>query len=249
MLSFRRILRSAEGLQAHAAFTDRHGGFSGGAYDSFNLGGRVGDDPSAVSMNRAELASVLGLGTDDLVFMEQVHGRDVAVVDHADDEIRAVDALVTTRKSLALVVLVADCTPVLLADVDAGLIGVAHAGRPGMLAGVVGNVVATMRGAGARHIQTIVGPSICPRHYEVEARMRDEAARIEPVSRSVSMTGTPAIDVASSVVEQLRRNDASIEWLEGCTYSCSDLYSYRRDGATGRFAGVLWLSDTASGDE
>lgn len=242
MLSYRRVLRSAQGGEVHAAFTDRYGGFSAGVYDSFNLGSHVGDNPSAVSTNRGQLAMALDLPPSDLVYMNQVHGADVQVVTDPGDESASVDAMVTNRPGIGLVVLVADCTPVLLADVENRVIGVAHAGRPGMLTGVIPNVLAAMQSAGAATIEAIIGPSICARHYEVPGEMREQAAAVEPVSASVSRTGTPAIDVASGVAEQLRRGGAAVDWLDGCTYSRPDLYSYRRDGVTGRFGGVLWIS-------
>ncbi|GAB3567469.1 peptidoglycan editing factor PgeF [Spelaeicoccus albus] len=241
MLSVRRVLRADNGGEAHAAFTDRLGGFSAGRYDSFNLGSHVDDTPSAVSTNRAELSHALGLPASGLVFMDQVHGADVAVVTEPGGESPSVDAIVTTRRGIGLVVLVADCTPVLLADAAAGVIAAAHAGRPGMLAGVIPNVLGAMRAAGARSIDAIIGPSICPRHYEVPPEMREQAAAVEPVSASVSATGTPAIDVAAGVAEQLARDGVRIDWQNGCTYERADLYSYRRDGVTGRFGGVLWI--------
>ncbi|GAA4304207.1 hypothetical protein GCM10023148_58220 [Actinokineospora soli] len=91
-------------------------------YDSFNLGDHVGDDPDAVAANRARLADELGLGADRVVWMEQVHGRTVGVVDGPRAEpVEATDALVTAEPGLALVALVADCVPVLLGDPAAGV--------------------------------------------------------------------------------------------------------------------------------
>ncbi|MFB7265286.1 polyphenol oxidase family protein, partial [Streptomyces nojiriensis] len=114
---------------AHFAFTDRWGGVSAVPYEELNLGGAVGDDPAAVLANRARAAKSLGLAPDRVVWMNQVHGRDVAVVDGpwgADAEVPAVDAVVTARRGLALAVLTADCTPVLLADPVAGVVAAAH---------------------------------------------------------------------------------------------------------------------------
>ncbi|SOC51899.1 conserved hypothetical protein [Ornithinimicrobium cerasi] len=82
---------------------------------------------------------------------------------------------------------------------------------------------------------------MCARCYEVPAAMRDSAADIEPVSASVSWTGTPAIDVGAGVVAQLVRGGVAVRWLPGCTREDPNLYSYRRDGQTGRFAGVVRL--------
>ena len=149
------------------------------------------------------------------------------------------DALVTDVADLALMVLVADCTPVLLADAEAGVVGAAHAGRPGMVAGVVPATVEAMRELGARRIHAVVGPSVCGRCYEVPAQMRDVAAERSPASRAVTWAGAPAIDVAAGVVEQLADLDVPVRWVPGCTREDDDLFSYRRDGRTGRTAGVI----------
>ena len=127
------------GGTARFAFSDRSGGVSKAPYTATNLGGHVGDDPEAVAANRSLVAFELGF-TDpgNVVYMNQIHGADVAYAS-AQWQGRApdVDALVTDRRHLALAVLVADCVPVLLADAQAGVVAGAHAGRPGMKAGVV----------------------------------------------------------------------------------------------------------------
>ncbi len=237
---------------AHAAFSDRWGGYSVPPYNSLNLGRGVGDDDSAVTANRNMLAQVLGLQADRLSFTSQVHGTAVHTVDLDDlnssvslDTVEA-DAQVTSSTLLGLAVLVADCTPVLLADPDAGVIASVHAGRKGMAAGVVGAAVESMRERGADNIAAIIGPSISPRRYEVPVELREEIAEIEPVAASVSAEGTPAIDVAAGVAEQLRREGVRLErWVSACTYDSPDLFSYRRDAVTGRFAGVIWMEPTA----
>lgn len=219
--------------------TDRDGGVSGTAYASLNLARHVGDAPLAVSENRARVACALGLTPDRLVFMDQCHGADVAVVSGVSDPPPQVDALVTTAPDLALVAMVADCVPVMLADSASGVIGIAHAGRPGMMAGVVPAVLAAMRSCGAGEIQAWVGPSVCPRCYEVPEALAQAAAGVSPEARSRSWVGTPSIDVAAAVVGQLVDEGVGITWVAGCTRERGDLYSYRRDGATGRFAGVI----------
>jgi polyphenol oxidase len=224
-------------------FTSRHGGESTGSFASLNLGGHVGDDPDAVEGNRAQVAASLGLQRDHLLFMNQCHGADVAVVDSpwggADPS--PVDGLVTTTSGLGLAVLVADCTPVLLADATAGVIGAVHAGRPGMTTGIIDRAVLAMREHGAADIVAAVGPSVCGRCYEVPEEMRAAAAEVQPESSTVSWTGTPAIDIAAGVVAQLRANNVAVQWIPGCTRESDSLYSYRRDGQTGRFAGVVRL--------
>lgn len=226
---------------AEWAFTDAAGGVSRGSCAGLNLGGHVGDDPADVEANREALASELGLERDRLLFMRQVHGTEVLRVDRPwSGEPPETDGIVTTEPGLALAVLVADCVPVLLADPEAGVVGAVHAGRPGMLGGVVDRALDVMAEAGARRVAAAVGPSVCGRCYEVPASMRAQAAEISPVSATVSWTGTPAIDVAAGVVERLHARGVELTWVAGCTRESDRLYSYRRSADTGRFAGVVF---------
>lgn len=221
-----------------AAFTDRADGASAGPYAGLNLGGHVGDRPADVRANRIALAKALAIS--EVVYMNQVHGAEVARVDRgAIADPPTADAMITTETDLALAVLVADCTPVLLHDRAAEVIGVAHAGRPGLTTGVVPAAVAAMHDLGARDLEAIVGPSVCGRCYEVPLSMRAEAAAVSAVSAAISWSGQAAIDVAAGVVEQLRSAAVPVTWVPGCTRESSDLYSYRRDGVTGRTAGVI----------
>ncbi|MFM6848452.1 MAG: peptidoglycan editing factor PgeF [Terrabacter sp.] len=236
--------RSSTETEAHGAvelgFTGRSAGRGTGRYAGLNLGGHVGDDASDVEDNRRALAGELGLPRERVVFLNQVHGPDVVEVEGPwAGEPPAVDAVVTRAADLAVAVLVADCVPVLLHDDTAGVLGAVHAGRPGMLAGIVGNAVDAMRDLGARSISATVGPSVCGRCYEVPEEMARAAAATSPASAARSWTGTPAIDVAAGVVEQLARAGVGVRWVPGCTRESDDLYSYRRDGRTGRFAGVV----------
>jgi YfiH family protein len=211
-------------------------------YAGFNLGAHVGDDLDRVQTHRALLAEQVGVPRERLVFMHQCHGVDVEVVDGPwSGTAPPADGIVTNRTDLALAVLVADCTPVLLADRAAGVVAAVHAGRPGMVGGIVGRAVDAMRDLGASGISAIVGPSVCGRCYEVPEAMRTQAAATSPVSATVSWQGTPAVDVAAGVVDQLRSRDVAVRWVPGCTRESSDLYSYRRDPVTGRFAGVIRL--------
>ncbi|MFC7491999.1 MULTISPECIES: peptidoglycan editing factor PgeF [unclassified Knoellia] len=222
------------------AFTDRLDGVSVGAYAGLNLGGHVGDAPEAVRENRARVALSLGVDLDHLVFMDQCHGADVAVITERPDGPLVVDGVVTATPGLALAVLVADCTPVLLSDEAAGVVGAVHAGRPGMTKNVVPRAIAAMAGLGATDIAAVVGPSVCGRCYEVPLTMREDAAAVAPEARAVSWTGTPAIDVAAGVVAQLRGAGVDeISWVPGCAREDESLFSYRRNGTTGRFAGVI----------
>ncbi|MBV2153571.1 peptidoglycan editing factor PgeF [Kitasatospora sp. SUK 42] len=230
---------------AHFAFTDRWGGVSTSPYGELNLGGAVGDDPEAVRENRAIAARELGLNPADVVWMNQVHGAEVAVVTQRQPhgEAPTVDAVVTDRP-LALAVLTADCTPVLLADPVAGVVGAAHAGRPGLAAGVVPAVVRAMVGLGAEpaRITAATGPAVCGRCYEVPAELRAEVAAVVPTAFAETSWGTPALDVPEGVAAQLAA--AGVTGLVRspvCTLESADHYSYRREQRTGRLASYVWL--------
>ncbi|WP_067171928.1 peptidoglycan editing factor PgeF [Microtetraspora niveoalba] len=226
------------------AFTDRHGGVSVEPYGTRNLGGAVGDDPAAVVKNRA--ATAAGFGLDEVVFMRQVHGADVAYVTAPfGDDPPGLDAVYTDRPGLGIAVLVADCAPVLVADPVAGVVGGAHSGRPGTEAGVVPALVEAMaaRGAAPERMVALVGPAACGLCYEVPADLRDRVAARVPETRSATRLGTPALDIRAGIAAQLTRAGvADIRHDDRCTIETPDLYSYRRDRNTGRFAGYIWLT-------
>lgn len=237
------FLRSGSLGRGRYAVTDRRGGVSMAPYAELDLGDHVGDDPAAVAENRTRLATALG--ASQLAFMRQVHGRDVAVVDRlpgADAAVPQADALVTAVPGVALVVLVADCVPVLVADGRAGTAGVAHAGRQGVAAGVVGAMVGALADLGSdpQDLVALVGPAICGRCYEVPEQMRNQVAALVPAAHAVTRSGTPALDLPAAVAAQLR--DAGVRQVQRadvCTAESPDLYSHRRDGVTGRFAGAV----------
>ncbi len=222
------------------AFTGRDGGVSTGPHASLDLGDHVGDDPAAVAENRRRLAAAAGVG--HVVIARQVHGTDVVEVTGPwTGDAPDADALVTRTPGLAVAVLVADCTPVVLLAPDEGVVGVAHAGRRGMQDGVVAALVRAVRDLGGRRLVGRVGPSICPRCYEVPLELREQVAAAVPESRSVTRTGTPALDVAGGVLAQLAPSCADLVQLPGCSAEDPSLFSYRRDGVTGRYAGLAWV--------
>ncbi|MCC5478205.1 peptidoglycan editing factor PgeF [Streptomyces sp. NPDC059680] len=243
---------------AHFAFTDRWGGVSAAPYEELNLGGAVGDDPESVRANRDIAAKSLGLDPGRVVWMNQVHGAEVAVVDEPwgvgvpplersrewGSPVPEVDAIVTARRGLALAVLTADCVPVLLADPVAGVVAAVHAGRPGMVKGVVPAAVRAMAELGAEpgRIVARTGPAVCGRCYEVPEAMRAEVAAVEPAAHAETGWGTPAVDVSAGVHAQLDRlGVCDRAQSPECTLESGDHFSYRRDRTTGRLAGYVWL--------
>lgn len=156
----------------HAFFT-REGGVSAGLFASLNCGYGSADPPANVAENRSRAARQFGLPADRLLTVHQIHSTEVRTVDETSlwrsPGAPKADAMVTDRPRIALGVLSADCAPVLLADRDRRVIGAAHAGWRGALAGVVEATVAAMERLGARRdrIHAAVGPCIARRSYEV----------------------------------------------------------------------------------
>ncbi|MFF9766520.1 peptidoglycan editing factor PgeF [Streptomyces sp. NPDC014636] len=231
---------------AHFAFTDRWGGVSAAPYEELNLGGAVGDDAEAVRTNRELAAKSLGLDAARVVWMNQVHGNDVAEVEEpwTTRLTPEVDGLVTATRGLALAVLTADCVPVLLADPVAGVVAAAHAGRPGMIKGIVPAAIDAMESLGADPARIVArtGPAVCGRCYEVPEAMRAEVAAVEPAAYAETSWGTPAVDVSAGVHAQLDRLGVCDRAQSPvCTLESGDHFSYRRDRVTGRLAGYVWL--------
>lgn len=226
-------------------FTSRAGGVSAAPYDSFNLGTHVGDNPADVAANRARLAQILGLPEERFVWMEQLHTNTVTLIDGPSaTPVEATDALVTREKNLALCVLVADCTPVLLSDHTAGVIGAAHAGRMGARNGIVKNTVEAMVGLGAEpsRIQVLLGPAAAGESYEVPEGMALDVEKHLPGSRTRTKKGTPGIDVRAGLVRQLMSLGVThIDADPRDTITDKDFFSHRREGVTGRQAGVIWM--------
>lgn len=232
-------------MRVRRVVTTRAGGRSTGPYDSFNLADDVGDDPGAVAANRARLSGELGLAPDHVIWMEQVHGRTTAVVDGPRTEpLEATDAVVATGPGIAVAVRVADCVPVLLADADAGVVAAVHAGRVGARIGVLPAALAAMESAGARidRVEVLLGPAVCGECYEVPAAMRADVERHLPGSATRTRRGTPGLDLRAGLWRQLA--DAGVARIgvdPRCTVEDRTLYSYRRDGTSGRQAALTWL--------
>ncbi|HLS25255.1 MAG TPA: polyphenol oxidase family protein [Beutenbergiaceae bacterium] len=218
------------GPWATGLFTTRVGGVSAGPYTSWNLGGAVGDDPDAVRRNRRKAAGLIG---GPVTYPEQVHGTDVLGPDQDEGTADAV-----LGRDRAVGVLVADCVPVLLAA--PGMVGAVHAGRRGLLSGVVQNALAAMTEAGHPPTHAAIGPAICGSCYEVPAAMHAEAVAIEPALDARTRWGTPALDLPAGVHAALRRGGVrAIATAARCTFEDRSLFSYRRDGRTGRSAGLV----------
>jgi hypothetical protein len=231
-----------------AWFTNRRGGVSEPPYATLNLALHVGDDPAAVAENRRRLDPVTG--GRPVVWMDQVHGRRVAVVDQApQDPVPETDALITTAPDLVLAVLVADCVPVMLRgaigegpSAGAPVVAAAHAGRRGLQLGVLEAVVSRMSSMGVqpRALVAELGPAVCGKCYEVPTSMREEVAAVAPAARSTARSGRPSLDLRAGLVQQLHALGISKVTVDPtCTLESAEHFSHRRDQRTGRTAGLI----------
>lgn len=243
-----QVLPADLGPGVLAGFTTRQGGSSTGDYAGLDLALHVGDDPEVVRRNRTELQAWLGAPVQ---FVQQVHGREVAVVTGgapADPEPEA-DAVVSSDPGVGVAVLVADCVPVLLADPAARVVAAVHAGRVGLVAGVLQAALGRMAEAGADPAGTVavLGPSAGACCYEVGDRLRDEVAAAVPQTWASTTWGTASVDLRAGCAAVLAAAGVTrVSTVGGCTIEDAQLYSYRRAGAegaagTGRFAGVARL--------
>ena len=230
------VIRSAalDGI-AHG-FLGRRGGVSKGVCAGLNVGLGSGDDPQAVRTNRALALEAVAPGAQ-LVTLYQIHSA-VAIAatgPYPDDARPHADALATATPGLALGILTADCTPVLLADRAAGVIGAAHAGWKGALGGVIEAVVAQMKALGAARnaIAAAIGPTIARRSYEVDESFRRRFVEADPAFDrffSGGREGHHQFDLEAFVVARLAEAGVGrVEALGLDTYCAPDrFYSYRR---------------------
>lgn len=237
-------------------------GASAAPFDFFNLGDHVGDAAAAVASNRDRLQRALGGARP--VFMNQVHGVGVLRLQDGVADGRTADAAVSDQPGLACTVMVADCLPVLLADIQGRAVAAAHAGWRGLTGGVLERTLDALRAlvpapdaadAGAPELIAWLGPGIGPRAFEVGPEVRqafiaadaDAAACFVARPSGRYLADLPALArrrLAASGVAHVYGNDGSDDW---CTVQQAGRYfSYRRDqalhGGTGRMAACIWLA-------
>lgn len=230
------IIRSdALGDLQHGFFT-RKGGASSGVFEGLNCGLASSDQADIVAINRRRAAEAIGLEADALFPAYQIHSADVATVTGpATRAAPKADALVTATPGIGLVVLTADCQPVLFADRDAGVIGAAHAGWKGAIGGVLEATVDAMVELGATReaITAVIGPSISQRAYEVGPEFLDDFLMDDPNNSRFFANGEGdryMFDLPAYGLHRLREAGVGhAEWTRHCTYSDPErFYSYRR---------------------
>ncbi len=225
-----------------ACFTTRRGGVSTTPYDDFNLGRHVGDADAAVAQNRARLVAELDLEQQP-EWIHQTHG--IQVVDLDRDTTRDGDAAVCRTPGKVAAVMVADCLPILLCSRDGREVAVAHAGWRGLLAGVIGAALDAMHSPTAELLAWI-GPGISQAHFEVGDEVREAYLNTLPTSVTGFVAHRPGhwlcdlAGIAEAVLESA--GVAAVARAPYCTYRDRELfYSSRRDGVTGRMAGLIWI--------
>ncbi len=207
-----------------------------------NLAHRRPHRPRDLAAARRAVATATGTDPTTWHLLHQVHGIEVAVVDQhvpAGTELRGFDGAVTAHAGRALVVQAADCAPLLLAG--GGAVGVAHAGRAGVLGGVVEVTVARLREVGETgQVRAVLGPTIGPCCYEVPAALQATAERQVPGISATTTWGTPSLDLPGAVLRQLEALEVRVAATRpACTRCDERFFSHRRDPGSGRQVGLI----------
>ena len=190
-------------------------------------------DPAVLAGLRDEL------GVDAIAAMRQVHGDDVAWA--MPGLVPEADSLLTYTPELAVLVRVADCVPIVLATEERDAVGVVHAGRKGLVAGVAPAAAQILLDRGRGSVTAWVGPHVCGRCYELDAETAAEVAAVVPVAASTTWKGMPAADIGAGITAQLEELGVSVHHLSGCTLEDDRFYSRRRDGTTQRHGALVVL--------
>ncbi|UJW86988.1 peptidoglycan editing factor PgeF [Devosia sp. SL43] len=236
-------------------FFGRQGGRSDGEFASNNMSITVGDTPHLVEANRAGAALELGYLRKNLYLLKQVHSATVRVLtDYPDiDEPFEADAMVTNVPALALGILTADCTPILFADAEAGIIGAAHAGWRGAASGICEATIMGMVAIGANvsRIVAAIGPTISGPNYEVGPQFAADLLRLYPSASNrifVPQSGVEHFDLPGFVDDCIRgAGVATVDRVGGCTYGeperyFSHRYATHQGTRTGRQVAIIGLT-------
>lgn len=229
-------LLKADNLHSvHHGFFTRKGGASSGIYAGLNCGVGSSDQSDIVGINRARVADAMKVPRAALSGVHQYHSADVVTVSEASDARPKADAMVSNTAGIALGILTADCQPVLFADLEAGVIGAAHAGWKGALDGVLDRTVDAMEALGAKraNISAAIGPCISQAAYEVGPEFFEDFTGQDPAFSRFFAGGKEdrmQFDLPSFGLHMLREAGVGdAEWIGHCTYADeARFYSYRR---------------------
>ncbi|MCU4173539.1 peptidoglycan editing factor PgeF [Carboxylicivirga sp. N1Y90] len=237
--------------------SDKHGGSSRSPYEELNMGMNVGDCVDDVLYNRLLIARHSGLPLNRYVYASQVHGNNITTVSESDlsedsySVIKATDGLITRDKYIALIVLAADCVPVIIYDENIGAAGVFHAGWRGVANSIVPLGIEQMHkefGSQIESLKVFIGPSIGACCYEVKGKVIDQIQSAVPNSDKVVLRkdGKTFINLKTGIEQQLLKlglTNSQITTSSDCTKCKSDqYYSYRHSSETGRFCAGIYLT-------
>ena len=234
----------------NAIFTTKGGGFSKVPYNSLNLAFHVADRAEDVERNHQLLAQELKYDKNSLIHMKQIHSSIVHIVTDDDNftNPQSCDALITNKRNIPLMVMVADCSPILFYDSVNDVIAVAHAGREGTFKNIVKNVIDSMIhnfNSNTKNINVAIGASIKECCYEVGSEIFDEAKELNLDYALEKKRDSYYLDVSKILESQLLEcgvKKEKIEISKECSCCLNNKYfSYRADGVTGRFCGLLVL--------
>ncbi|OKL48972.1 hypothetical protein BSR29_03790 [Boudabousia liubingyangii] len=220
---------------ARAVFTSSEGGAS--PYGALNLGDQVGQDPQTVAQNREAVAQLV---KRPVVWMCQTHSTVVKYVEAPQADPVDADGIIVPA-GLAAAVQVADCLPVVFSAPKEKLVAAVHAGRKGIEGRIATEAIRQLRELGATQIFAALGPSICAQHYEVEVEVGEKLAQHAPQAVLPGRSGHVYLDLPQALALELESQDVPLDrssW--SCTYSDSNLYSYRRNPQTGRQAAIVF---------
>jgi len=222
-----------------AVITGRLGGVSAAPYDSLNLALHVGDDPLSVAENRRRVAVAMGLDLAQLVIASQVHGAHVNDVDHWSGDALVGDGLVTTRRDVALCVLVADCVPLLFVERNGPRIAVAHAGWRGLVAGVIPATLVSF--ADPREVSVVIGPHISSDRYQVGPEVVEHFATVPGASHE-DLGDRRRLDLGAVALHQLLVSGVTEDHVTRCVPTTDDAQTFYSDRALrpcGRFGLIV----------
>lgn len=199
-----------------------------------------------IANNRREIERKLGISPGTTRFVSQTHSTTVLTAGDSgwaqQDTIGEGDAIISPDGTDPIAILVADCLPIAFTT-NYGPTAIAHAGRVGLLGGILQNTVEHLRAYdddGTGKIQAIIGPGICGQCYEVPEAMRSEVSREYPEIASVSSWGTASLDLPTTAERILQEANIEVHRVAECTYTNQQLYSHRREPGIGRIAGFVW---------
>lgn len=204
---------------------------------------------AGVAAARTRLEGVMGVAPGSTAFVDQIHSADVVDADGTgwgEGPVRVGDAIVAADGAQALAIMVADCLPVVFVDPVTGATAVAHAGRRGLLDGVLQNTLDRLEAlrpaasAADEPIRAWIGPGVCGRCYEVPEQMRAESAVTLPEAAATTSWGTASLDLPAGAVSVLAARGVDVHRVELCTVEDDRLFSHRRAPGRGRFTGLVW---------